>query len=289
MPPANEDRMFSIGEFSRITGLTVKTLRFYHEQGLLVPSFIDPQTGYRHYGAAQLETARAIAYLRSLEFPLADIKSILSDQADPDILKLLEKQKTALSQRIRTFQKAVRSLDQFISEERQAQTMAQGDFQVQEKPLEAMLIAGIRLKGRYSDCGKAFAKLGRSLGRHISGKPFLLHYDGEYREDDADFEACMPIRKQVNVEGVSVRTLPAGRCLSLLHRGPYDQLGHSYAKILSHAKSMGLQVIIPTREVYVKGPGMIFKGNPKNYLTEIQLPVEVAEMASAAPLPAQTR
>ena len=34
--------MFTIGEFSKITGMTVKTLRFYHEEGLLVPSFIRP-------------------------------------------------------------------------------------------------------------------------------------------------------------------------------------------------------------------------------------------------------
>ena len=52
--------MFTIGEFSKVTGLTVKTLRFYHEEGLLAPSFVDPQTGYRHYDPGQVETARAI-------------------------------------------------------------------------------------------------------------------------------------------------------------------------------------------------------------------------------------
>ncbi len=53
--------MFSIGEFSKVTGLTVKTLRFYHEQGLLDPTHIDPETGYRYYGPAKVETARVIA------------------------------------------------------------------------------------------------------------------------------------------------------------------------------------------------------------------------------------
>lgn len=52
--------MFSIGEFSKITGLTVKTLRFYHEEGLSTPSFVDMATGYRHYNVDQIETARAI-------------------------------------------------------------------------------------------------------------------------------------------------------------------------------------------------------------------------------------
>jgi effector-binding domain-containing protein len=50
-------------------------------------------------------------------------------------------------------------------------------------------------------------------------------------------------------------------------------LGRSYAKILKEADERKLKLNLPTREVYVKGPGMIFKGNPKNYLTEIQLPL----------------
>jgi effector-binding domain-containing protein len=76
------------------------------------------------------------------------------------------------------------------------------------------------------------------------------------------------------VNGVSVRTLPGARCLSLLHLGPYDQLGRSYERVLHEAKRREANLLLPTREVYVKGPGMIFKGNPKNYLTEILLPFE---------------
>ena len=69
--------MFSIGEFSRITGLTVKTLRFYHQQGVLVPSRVDPSTGYRYYDENDVETARVITYLRSLDVPLLEVKEIL--------------------------------------------------------------------------------------------------------------------------------------------------------------------------------------------------------------------
>jgi effector-binding domain-containing protein len=135
------------------------------------------------------------------------------------------------------------------------------------------LIAGIRMKGKYSDCSEGFARLGKGLGRVICGKPLCLFYDGEYRDGDADFEPCVPIRKELAVAGVSVRALPGARCLTLIHRGPYEQLGRSYAKALRQAEERKLNISLPTREVYLKGPGMIFKGNPKNYLTEIQLPV----------------
>lgn len=181
--------MFNIGEFSKIVGLTVKTLRFYHEQELLVPSFVDPQTGYRQYDASQIETARTIAQLRRLEFSLSDIKEILKLQGEGDILEIIVRQKAIVEGKIKHLRRARRFLDQFIAEERQATMVAQASGEVQEKTLDPVLIAAIRMKGKYSDCGTAFGKIGRNFGRHISGKPFLLHYDSEYKEDDADFEA----------------------------------------------------------------------------------------------------
>jgi effector-binding domain-containing protein len=149
--------------------------------------------------------------------------------------------------------------------------MNSASFEVEEKTLAAMLIAGIRMKGRYSDCGPAFAKLGRRCGFRINGKPMMLIYDMEYREEDADFEPCMPVRGGKSGDGIDVRELPGGRAVTLLHQGPYDELGRSYAKVLDYIKQKGYCAQTPCREVYLKGPGMIFKGNPKKYLTEIQM------------------
>jgi DNA-binding transcriptional MerR regulator len=271
--------LFSIGEFSKITGFSVKTLRFYHEKGLLVPSCVDDQTGYRYYDQANVEKARVIAQLRKMEFPLNQIRQMLQDCGDEsDILGYLERHKEALQERMREYGNIVHRLEQIILNEREAKMAVDNStFDVEEKLLEPMLIAGVRFKGKYSDCGKAFARIGRALGRHTTGKPLNLYYDGEYREDDADIESCLPLRKRAEAEGISVRELPGGRCVSLLHRGPYDELGRSYAKILEYVKQKGYQTIRPSREVYLKGPGMIFKGNPKKYLTEIQILIKEPE------------
>jgi DNA-binding transcriptional MerR regulator len=268
---------YSIGEFSRITGISIKALRFYHEQGLLVPSSVDTATGYRFYDAEKIDKARIIMRLREMEFSLEDISAMLADCDDEaGILNYLERQKQTLQQRIREDRDVVRSLTEIINRETEAgRLLENSSFAVEEKPLEPMLIAGIRMKGKYHECGAVFGKLGKVMGRHISGKPFCLYYDGEYRETDADFEPCFPVRRETSAAGVAVRTLPGGRCLSLLHRGSYDQLGRSYAKILGLAAGRKLTVTLPTREIYLKGPGMIFRGNPKNYLTEIQLPFAV--------------
>ena len=267
--------MFTIGEFSKITGLTVKTLRFYHEQELLVPSFVDRQTGYRYYDDTQIESARIIAFLRGMEFPLSEIKELLNHVADSEeLLRIVERQREVLETRIKHFRKAVRSLDQFLREEREAMAMMQSTSEVEEKALQPMLMAGIRMKARYSECGTGFGRIGRSFGRYLCGKPFLLHYDAEYKEEDADFEACIPVRQAKQADGISVRELPGGPCVSLVHKGPYEELGRSYARILKYVKERGYTVVMPTREVYIKGPGMIFRGNPKNYITEIQMLVE---------------
>lgn len=265
--------MFTIGEFSKVTGLTVKTLRFYHEQGLLLPTSVDEATGYRYYDRSKIETARIITYLRSLDLSLDEIAAILKSAGeDADLREVMERQKSLLETKIRRYREIVRSLNQFLAQEDHVrQLMARSTFQVEEKQTDPILIAGIRLKGRYSECGPVFSRLCKTLGRYLAGKPLMLFYDSEYRETDADIEPCVPVKNCQPVDGISVRQLAGGRCVSLLHKGPYDQLGQSYARILDYAKAKGYEFQLPTREIYHKGPGMIFRGNPKNYLTEIQM------------------
>jgi DNA-binding transcriptional MerR regulator/effector-binding domain-containing protein len=270
--------MFSIGEFSTISGITVRTLRFYHELGLLVPATIDPVTNYRTYDERNLETAKVIAALRGLEFPLEQIREILAEcRDDQDALGQLERQQKMLTGKVHHYQTVLHTINQLIERERRTRDeskMATSAATIQERDVDPVLVAGIRMKGFYSDCGKGFATLGKTLGRQIAGKPLCLFFDGEYREGDANFEPCMPIRKLIASNGVSVHELPAVHCVTLLHHGPYEELKSSYAKLIKYVAEHGYKVSLPTREVYAKGPGMIFRGNPKKYVTEIQFPIE---------------
>lgn len=264
--------LYSIGEFSRMSGLPVKTLRFYHEKQLLIPAYVESDTGYRHYDKRNLESAQVIKALRQLDFGLDTVAEILrGEQDDADVLDFLERQKLRLQQEIDHRGDIVHILDGIIDKERSARNLMNSTrHEIEHKQLTPLLIGGIRTRGRYQDCGKLFGKLGRKMGRHIGGKAMMLCYDEEYREDDADFEPCMPLKRQIEADGVDVRELPGGPCLSLVHAGPYETLTRSYARILEHAKEQGLEFLRPSREIYLKGPGMIFKGNPEKYLTEIQ-------------------
>jgi len=269
--------VLTIGEFSKVTGLTVKTLRFYHEKGLLIPARVESATGYRYYGQGNLDTARVIRVLRELELPLDEIALMLERcDDDPDAAAFLERHREALGTKLTHYRKLTKRVDQTLAQLRDAQEAEaanRADYAVDEKDVEPRLIAGVRMTGRYQDCGRGFGLLGRKVGRVIAGPALCLMYDGEYKEDNADFEPAFPIRKPVRAEGVEVRELPRSRCVTLVHRGPYDTLGRSYARVLAHAQERGYTVDLPTREIYLKGPGMIFKGRPKQYLTEIQLPM----------------
>src|SRR5262245_10081207 len=112
--------MFTIGEFSRITGLTVKTLRFYHEEGLLLPTSIDEDSGYRYYDASLVELARTIAFLKSLNFSLAEIKALLEKASGGDDLTVaLERQRQTIDDHIRRLKQARQSLDNFLKAQRE--------------------------------------------------------------------------------------------------------------------------------------------------------------------------
>ena len=269
--------MYSIGEFSKIVSMPVKTIRYYHEQGLLVPAHVDAGTGYRLFDDANIEAARVIKTLRGLGFSIRDIASIIEKHDDDsDILGFLSSRRTEIMKEIKQLANAEKAIDTIIQNEERVRRMAsESKYEVEIQEVPSVLIAGVRMQGRYSDCGAAFKKLGRSVGRYISGKAMMLCYDAEFKENDADFEPCMPIRQpKKELEGIAVRDLPGGKFATLLHVGPYDSLGRSYAKLLAYLKEHGYQQQTPSREVYLKGPGMIFKGNPGKYLTEIQMRID---------------
>src|SRR5438270_8638554 len=149
--------MFSIGEFSTVSGIPVRTLRFYHEVGLLVPAKVDPQTNYRAYDQRNLESAKVIVALRGLEFSLEEIRQILAEcRDDTDALGQLERQKKTLAAKVRHYQMILDTISQLIEKERRARDERKmtTTSTIQERDVEPVLVAGIRMKGHYSDSGK---------------------------------------------------------------------------------------------------------------------------------------
>ena len=269
--------MFSIGEFSRITGLSVKAIHLYHEKGLLVPAQIDAQTGYRYFNSANVEQATTIRKLRELSFSLEEIKALLEGLDDDALfLDVLMSRRELLLAQLAHLKGTAKMLESIIASEKEARAMAEvNTFSVEEKDLPAVLVVSKRWQGRYQDTGGAFAELGKKMGRFISGKPMNLYHDAEFKEDGAEIQSCFPLRKKpASVPGgLEVQELPGGKFVSLVHQGPYTELGRSYERLFAYLHAKGLQAQLPSREIYLKGPGMLFRGNPRKYLTEILVQV----------------
>jgi len=265
--------LLTIGEFSRATALTVKTLRHYHERALLIPARVDPTSGYRYYSEAAIERAGVIKALRELDFSLDAIGEILSECADDaDALTFLTEQREAIAARMAHLRSVASVLDSVIRTEKEAKAMNDTIHEIEDRQIAPLLVAGIRTRGRFAASKAGFKRLGRTFGFGLAGKPGMLIYDEEYKQDDADFEPFFPIKKPKQTDsGIHVRELPAGRALCLVHRGPYDRISGVYARLLAHARKLELSPQAPSREIYIKGPGMLFAGNPEKYLTEVQL------------------
>src|SRR4051794_13601239 len=110
--------MLSIGRFSRLTGLTAKALRHYDAEGVFVPTFVDPASGYRYYDASQIPTAKLIRRLRDLDLPLPQVAELLALQRDDPggFGAALTSYRQRLFARVTRMQSQLHNLDHLIAE-----------------------------------------------------------------------------------------------------------------------------------------------------------------------------
>ncbi|MBI4651531.1 MerR family transcriptional regulator [Candidatus Desantisbacteria bacterium] len=261
--------MLPIGEFSKVTQLTIKALRIYHEEGILIPDKIDKFTNYRYYGDKAFERAKIIKDLKEFGFSLNEIKSILEIcKDDREVAVFLEKKLKEIESKIKEHKFLKEKLKLYIENSKEDIKMDE-NFSVVEKSLPEKFICGIRFTGIYQEVGNYFKEIYKKAGRYSTGTAFALYYDAEYKENDADIETCTEVKKEVKIEGLNCRKLQGGKCVSIMHKGPYANLHKSYKKIFDYCTEKKYKILIPIREFYIKGPGMIFKGNPNYYISEI--------------------
>ena len=267
--------MLSIGEFSRVTQLTIKALRLYHEKGILIPDRIDYDSKYRYYRSSAVEKALTIKRLKDMGFSLHEIKEIVQECSDDiQVAALVEKKLQAIEDTLQQYMEMKQNLSLFLQrdkEEKIGHEHTNPSPAVEKEILPGMLTAGIRFKGKYPEVGDKFGILFKAFGRYARGKPFTLYYDGEFKEEGADIEACIQVKKKIDIEGIHCRELTGGKAVTLIHRGPFEELHRSYGKIYEFCREYNLKILLPTREQYLKGPGMIFRGNPRKYITKLML------------------
>lgn len=270
--------MFKVGEFSKLTQVSVKTLRYYDEIGLLKPASVDRFTGYRYYSADQLPRLNRLLALKDLGFSLDQIAALLDEKVPPaQIRGMLRLRQAEIQQQVDAEQARLARV-----EARLRQIEKEGDmpaYEVVIKQLAPQTVATVRqVIPAYADVGRLFGELFGYLGQHgahPAGAPITVYHDAEYRERDADVEAAVPIAGPLaSGERVAVRELPGTRAACVVHRGAFDTIGEAYSALMQWIEVNGYRISGPSREVYLRGPES--GGDPGTYVTEVQLPVEGA-------------
>lgn len=270
--PVSREPVLRIGPFSRATSISVKALRAYHEQGLLVPAAVDPATGYRVYTAAQLLDAAVLRRLRDLDVPLRQVREVL-DARDPAVTeRVLAEHTRAMQARLDETMRIIDELQRGIDAPE-----VHTPVHLREVPAQHALAR----RGRVSEVDfgpfleaayeALFAAVART-GAQVADAPGGL-YPQAVDDDGEDIVAVVPIAAPVDLAGVhdvQLIELPALTVAVASHHGPYTTVGETYRQlgrwVATHATSLDL----PVRERYLVGP----PEPADRFLTEIHWPVE---------------
>ncbi len=272
-----DDELLPIGMFSRASLLSIKTLRAYHESGILVPARVDPQTGYRSYTVDQLADAAIVQRLRALDLPLEQVREVL-DARDPETTRrVLAEHRREMQLRLEDTERIVAELQSVV-----APTTHTPVHLRREPATQSVRITGTVDGDGFADwLTWAYAELGGFLERvgvEPSGAAGAL-YAAELADDGPEaVEAFLPVAAAVVVprreRNVSLGEVPAARTAVLVHVGDYDTIGDTYrtlgAWIARHAEHSGDRV----REWYVIGPPDT--DDSAEYRTEISWPIRSA-------------
>jgi effector-binding domain-containing protein len=273
----SEPKLIAIGQFSKMTRLSIKALRLYAENGLLPPAHVDSSTGYRYYRLSQAKDAEVIRILRSVEMPLDDIKSVLAAESEAQALRTLLTHKNRLAEKLATQERMLTYLETIIKQKEIAMPQ---EIEITEATPQT--IAAVRvhtsLAGIKDAIGNSFGKLMPALassGHMPTGAPMTIYHDLIDQETDGDIEICVPVANSFSGSNDVVgRELEGGEMATSTHRGPYEEIGPVYHALMSWISENGYEIAGPPREVYLNDPTQV---SPAEILTRVDFPVCTAK------------
>lgn len=275
--------MFKIGEFSRLTQVSVRMLRYYDETGLLKPAHIDPWTGYRLYAAAQLPRLNKILYLRDSGFNVAEIAAAL-DAGDAELARRLADKRTEIEKQIEARQGQLQKIA--LAQQSLAQGQEEMQYQVLLKAVPGCPVLSLRrvIPDYYAEgtLWKELAAFARRQGVPVSGETFSLYHDPDYRERDVDVELCARVEKLGHgTQGFVYRVTPPVPLMACtMVRGPFSGIAGAYRAFAAWLEQHGQYCMgTPNRQIVHRGPWN--EEDPRDYLVELQLPLEKSETPCA--------
>jgi DNA-binding transcriptional MerR regulator len=245
----------TIGDFSRATFLTVKTLRHYHRVGLLEPADVDPANGYRRYTSDQIPTAQVIRRFRDLGMPLDDIASVLQAPDQTARSEVIVAHLARLEQGLVDTQRAVASLRDLLEHPE-----APGEIAHRREP--ATQAAAVTTTADVADLGAwyqgAVGELRACLsaqGIASNGQPGGIYANELFTEERGEATVFLPADGAVRPIGRVEPYLAAPVELAVItHIGSHADVDRSYGALATYVSEHALAIEGPIREYYLVGP-----------------------------------
>ena len=271
--------LVTIGEFSRLSHLTTKALRHYHDVGLLSPELID-SSGYRRYAPDQVQQAQLVRRLRLLDMPVPEIAAVL---AAPDA----KSRDRAIAEHLQRMEDELGRTQQVVTSLRALLAPSAAPPQVEYRTVGDLPVVGIRAEVRRSDveqwCSVTFPQLYEAVARSGAepAGPGGATYDaGFFEQDVGEVVAFVPVAGcESAASPAESLALPAGRFAVAVHAGAFDDIDLSYGRLGGEVAEHDQPLSLPIREHYLIGPN--HTADPQQFRTEIWWPISATATRSA--------
>jgi DNA-binding transcriptional MerR regulator len=261
----------TIGEFSRITHLSIKALRRYHEAGILDPAHIDCQTGYRYYTLDQVPTAQVIHRFRELGMPVREVGELVAITDPGARAAIIAQHLERLESQLDRTHAAVVTLRRLLQP-------GPAPLEVHRRRTEAATVAAVRDVVDLSDVlawyDSAMGELEAVLSAASAvrtGPPGGLYDNELFTEERGAVAVYIPVADPPVRGAVERFVIPATDLATTVHIGPHDDIDVTYAALGAYVSQQALEVAGPVREIYHLGPRET--NDSSTWRTEIGWPV----------------
>ena len=269
--------MIKIGDFSKLSRISIRMLRHYNEIGLLMPDNIDDFTGYRYYSEKQLPLANRISALKEMGFSLAAIMEILKEYDNTEALeKFLTLKYAEIKEQATSVNRQMLLLETTIN--RLGKDDKVMNYNVLLKEMPKRHVASVRKIIPNYECEgvlwKQFSEESEPLKIQAANPEYCLaiFHDPAHVNEDVDVEIQMSvIGEYQDTENIKFKTIPPIQIVSVTFNGGYDQIAAISESVASWVASNNYEFNGAMFNIYHVGPG--HDPNPENWVTEVCYPV----------------